>query len=407
MNKLTLITSFITMLFGVAIGYFLLNSDIVMQEEIKSPEKEIAYWVAPMDPNYRRDKPGKSPMGMDLVPVYTGDDTAQNDVGFKVSSNVLANLGVKTEAAEISPFAVIVEATGRVQYDETKTERVQVRSEGWVEELLMRAVGDKIKKGDLLFTLYSPAIASALAEYGQALSSGSKRLQSLTLGKLQALGIQERTINEVRKSGKWSAPIGFYAPLSGVVTKLGVRQGSLSAKNTIAFEITDPSTMWLIAEVFESQAKEVAVGQVATIIAEGAEIEAVVDYIYPELDAKLQTARVRINVANENATIRAGQYFEVNILPQAFDQLTVPTSAVIRLGSGDRVILAHGGGKFEAAEVVIGASSGGRTVIRRGLSAGEEVVISGQFMLDSESSFTGAALRMADREKSHAMEDMQ
>lgn len=407
MNKLTIITSFITMLLGVAIGYFLLNSESGTNESAKEAVKEIAYWVAPMDPDYRRDKPGKSPMGMDLIPVYAGDDAGGNDIGFKVSPNVLSSLGVKTAEATVTPFAVTVRSTGRMQYDETKTERVQVRSEGWVEKLLVRAVGDKVAKGDLLFTLYSPNIASALAEYGQALSSGSKRLQALTLGKLQALGLQERTINAVQESGKWTAPIGYYAPISGVVTKLGIREGSLSAKNTVAFEITDPSTMWLIADVFESQAKEVSVGQVATIIAEGLEVESKITYIYPELDAKLQTTRVRIDMPNDNADIRAGQYFEINIMPERLDRLTVPTSSIIRLGDSVRVIVAHGDGMFQAAQVIIGASSEGRTVIERGLSAGEEVVVSGQFMLDSESSFTGAALRMVGQETSRDMEDMQ
>lgn len=253
-NSLIISTS-IALLIGLAIGYFVFGEPEHMPMNVSTEvkQKEIAYWVAPMDPEYRRDKPGKSPMGMDLIPVYAVDDSV-SDAGFRVAAHTLANLGVKTVKVEMTAFAAPIEATGRIAYDETRTSHVHVRTEGWVEDLMVRAVGESVKEGDLLFTLYSPVIASALSEYGQALSSNSKRLQKLALSRLKALGLDSRTIIAAKKSANWSAPISFYAPQDGVVTKLGLREGSLSAKNTTAFEITDPSMLWLIADVFESQA---------------------------------------------------------------------------------------------------------------------------------------------------------
>lgn len=409
MKKQLIISTSLALAFGVFIGYFIFDAQSDGSPVVSKPTKEVAYWVAPMEPEYRRDKPGKSPMGMDLIPVYA--ESAQVlEAGFRVAAHTLANLGVKTVKAQITAFAAPVEATGRIKYDETRTSHVHVRTEGWVEDLIVRAEGETVTKGDLLFTLYSPDIASALSEYAQALSSGSKRLQVLAYSRLQALGLQERTIAAAKKSGDWSAPINFYAPQDGVVTKLGLREGSLSAKNTTAFEITDPSMLWLIADVYESQAGRVEIGQKVHIQGTNTGLNTLVSYIYPDLDPVTKTVRVRMNVPNADGLIRAGQYYQVSILPETVDILTVPSSAVIRLGSGNRVLVARGQGRFEPAEVIIGASAGGITVIKGGLTEGEDVVLSGQFMLDSESSFSGAALRMADKPndgKIEKMEDMK
>lgn len=409
MKKQLIMSTSLALVFGVFIGYFIFDTPNDGSPEASKPTKDVAYWVAPMDPNYRRDAPGQSPMGMDLIPVYAEGEQALK-TGFRVDAHTLASLGVKTVQAQLTSFSAPIEATGAITYDETRTSHVHVRTEGWVEDLIVRAEGETVKEGDLLFTLYSPDISSALNEYGQALSSGSKRLQALAYSRLQALGLEERTIRAAKKSGDWSAPINFYAPQDGVVTKLGLRKGSLSAKNTTAFEITDPSMLWLIAEVYESQAGPVKIGQKVRIQGSNIALNTIVSYIYPDLDPMTKTVRVRMSVPNADGRIRAGQYYQVSIIPETIDVLTVPSTAVIRLGSGNRVIVAHGQGRFEPAEVEIGASAQGVTVIKRGLTEGEAVVLSGQFMLDSESSFSGAALRMADAPsdaKAEIMEDMQ
>ncbi len=400
MNRAGYIFIFIGLIIGFGVGYIL--SDLTKEnDEDASFEKakKVAYWVAPMDPNFRRPNPGKSPMGMALIPVYEEEEASGHDVGFTISPNILANLGVKTEAASVTSFKVAIDATGRALYDESRISRIQLRTEGWVEELSVKAIGETVRKDDPLFTYYSPTIAAALTEYGQTLSGSSKHLQQLAYRKLIALGLSDKSISGARSSKAWTAPIVVRAPRSGVITTLGVRAGGLSAKNTLAFEITDPSEMWLIADVFQSQAADVAIGQQVTVSGSGRVYSAQIDYIYPELDADMQTVRLRIRLANKEGAIRAGQYFKVRIFGRAQDHITVPSSAVIRLGGGDHVIVAMGHGAFFAAQVITGKTSTGRTVILAGLEAGENVVVSGQFMLDSESSFTGAALRLLDKEE--------
>lgn len=393
-------SNLVALVAGLILGYFLFSTaqDETPMDAQSGHPNEIDYWVAPMDPNYRRDGPGKSPMGMDLVPVFKGESPESpdgNDIGFTVSPNVLSSLGVKTAPARFMDFASKIAATGRIMYDETRVTHVQMRTEGWVEELAVRAIGDKVEKGELLFRFYSPELENALAEYGQAIVSGSKRLQSLSRARLHALGLDKRTIEEARQSGDWSKPVSIHAPASGVVTKMGIREGSFSAKNTIAFEITDLANVWLIANVFESQSENVMIGQSVEISGFDYNAVGTIDYIYPELDPQLQTVRVRINLPNEGGRLKAGQFYQAILLSKPARLLTVPDNAVIRLGSGNRVIIAHGDGRFEAAEVQLGNSSDGDTVIRSGLREGERVVTSGQFMLDSESSFSGAALRMS------------
>lgn len=387
-------------------------------EDASVMEKKVAYWVAPMDASYRRDKPGKSPMGMDLTPVYEdkGETLGDEEPGFTISANVQANLGLKTAPVIREEFKPLIKATGRLTYDENKISRLQVRTEGWVEKLYVRTVGENVSKGDRLFALYSPAIATALGEYANARNGKSAAFKKLSKGRLMALGLSERTIAQSIKSGDWTQAIIFYASQDGVVTSLGVREGSIAAKNTIAFEITDPTNLWLIADVFESDAADLRPMAHAMIIGQTGDIyHGMIDHIYPDLDPVSRTVQVRLNMANPDGKLRPGQFFDVNINGDPEMSLIIPTSAVIRLGTGNHVMVAQDHDRFVAAEIELGKSSGDRIQVLRGLKEGERVVTSGQFLLDSESSFIGAKNRMLDQSQSqmdhesmgHDMGDMQ
>ncbi|GHF19360.1 hemolysin D [Kordiimonas sediminis] len=356
-------------------------------------EPEIDYWVAPMDPNYRRDKPGKSPMGMDLIPVYKGEGPDAADAGFTVSPNVVASLGVKTTPVVQQHFAPKLRVTGQVAYDERQVSQVQVREEGWVEKLYVRFAGDQVEKGAPLFSYYAPGIANAIADYMHIMKTGSEAFKSAARVRLRALGLSDRSLQAVLDAGDPHTPITVYAPQGGIVTALGVREGSRFAAATVAFEITDTETMWIVADVFAGQGAELSVGDTVTL-ASGE--TATIDYIYSDVEKTLQTTRVRVTAQNSDGHLKAGAFTTLEFTPAGQHALVVPDTAIIRLGDSDRVIISHGDGKFEAAEVTTGASDGTNTAIASGLAEGEEVVISGQFMLDSESSFTGAALRMAE-----------
>ncbi|MCK5425998.1 MAG: efflux RND transporter periplasmic adaptor subunit [Emcibacter sp.] len=410
MNKQIISITVIALIVGLGLGSFLFDKP----KEIPAPEKKVAYWVAPMDASYRQDKPGKSPMGMDLIPVYEENNrmSGMDDPGFKISTNVQANLGIKTALVAKQTFTPLVEATGRLAYDENKISRLQVRTEGWIEKLYVKTVGENIKKGDRLFALYSPVIATALGEYADARRGKSKVFKKLSKGRLMALGLTERTIQKALKSGNLSQAIIFYAPQDGVVTSLGVREGSIAVKNTIAFEITDPTNLWLIADVFETDSHDLNQGAHAQIIGQSGDIyHGMIDHIYPDLDPASRTVQVRINLPNPEGKLKPGQFFMVNIHGDSELSLIIPVSAVIRLGTGNHVMVSHEFGRFEAVEVELGKSSGEQVQVMRGLKEGERVVISGQFLLDSESSFTGAKLRILDQKINdqhmhHNMEDM-
>ncbi|MCF8474075.1 MAG: efflux RND transporter periplasmic adaptor subunit [Emcibacter sp.] len=397
MNKNTTIIAFIALILGVFLGFILFNNP---QRSVQKPEdeKKIAYWVAPMDSNYRRDTPGKSPMGMDLIPVYEDNNSEiRHDVGFTIPSHIQANLGLKVAPVTEEIFIPLIEATGRLAYDETRIFRLQVRAEGWVEKLFIQAIGENVKRGDKLFALYSPDIATALGEYKETLRGSSKIRQKASKNRLISLGLSEQSINEALTDGDFTHAIIFYAPEDGVVTNLGVREGSNLVKNTIAFEITDPSNLWLIADVFETDAFGLNQNASAEIIGQDGLIQmAKIDHIYPELDHLSRTIKVRFNISNPAQKLRPGQFFTVNIKENPAHSLTIPENAVIRLGSGNHVIIAHDKNRFEAAEIKLGKSAKGRIQVLKGLSIGEKIVTSGQFMLDSESSFTGEKLRLLE-----------
>lgn len=394
MTRKTLLGTTAALATGLALGYFLFNTGGQSTTTLaKKGEKEIAYWVAPMDPNYRREGPGKSPMGMDLIPVYVGEEPGKGDVGFQIAPNILHNLGVKTATVTMTDFAPTIKTSGKIAYNESTISHIQVRAEGWVEKLVKRTVGDKVEKGDHLFSFYAPEIANAISDYHQA-APLSRQLKKAAYQRIQSYGLTDRSIRQVLKSKNPHAPIPVYADRSGIISRLGIRDGGRIGKNTVAYEITDISNLWVIADVYISDAAPLAAGQQAVI---NDKDYAAIDYIYPNADQMLQTVQVRMVMDNPDNRYKAGQYTSVKIKVASKQQLTVPDTAIIRLGDMNRVILDHGDGRFEAAEVKTGPSSEGMTVIIEGLTEGENIVISGQFMLDSESSFSGAAVRMAEQ----------
>jgi len=359
-------------------------------------EREILYWVAPMDPNYRRDKPGKSPMGMDLVPVYA--DEAGDSDAVKISPWVVNNLGVRTEQARLRPLWRRIEATGYVAFDETHISHINTRVAGWIVQLAADAEGERISKGDLLFELYSPELVNAQKEYLQAFQRRDGRLLAGGVEKLRALGMIPAEIEELGRRGTASENIRIFAPQDGIVTTLGVREGMYIQPNTTIMSLADLSTVWLQAEVFESQADWVAPGQAAEARLEympGAEFTGQVDYVYPVLDPVTRTLRVRLRFDNPDERLKPNMYARVSIYgrlkPSA---LSIPREALIPAPGRDRVVVAVGDGAFHVHEVLTGLESGEYVEILAGIEEGDEVVTSAQFLIDSEASLAGSIERL-------------
>ncbi len=380
-------------------------------------EKELLYWMAPMDPNYRRDKPGKSPMGMDLIPVYSdGDDGDSDEAGpvVKISAAVENNLGVRTANVERGKLWRKIDTVAYVNFDESKVSHIHLRVDGWVEKLAVNIEGERVKKNQRLFDLYSPKLVNAMEEYVQAMRLTNRRLQIASGEKLISLGVSSRQIKQLKKTRKVPQTISIYAPQNGIVSMLMIRDGMYVKPSTRVMTLADLSSVWLLAEVFESQSAWVEEGQAADVelsYIPGRTWKGKVDYVYPSLDAKNRTLRVRLRFDNPGETLKPNMYANVSIYGGAKENvLSVPREALIRSGGNERLIIAKGKGRFAQRVVVAGMESGDFVEIKSGVSEGEKVVTSAQFLIDSEASMKASLSRMTDPEpdsaESNDMSDM-
>jgi Cu(I)/Ag(I) efflux system membrane fusion protein len=367
-------------------------SSMVMADETKN----ILYWVAPMDPNYRRDKPGKSPMGMDLIPVYADENSDIKKIS--ISPNVIQSLGVRTRTAERTTLWRGIDTVGYVDYDESKISHIHLRTEGWIEKLAVKSEGGRVKKGEFLFDVYSPKLVNAQEELLNALASGNKGLISASKERLSALGVSDLQINQLVKDKKVKQRISIYSPQDGVVSDLPVREGMFVSPSMKVMTLGDISSIWILAEVFERQAAWVELGQAAEVTLSylpGQTWQGKVEYIYPDLDPKTRTLKVRLRFDNPGENLKPNMYANVKIYGGPKNNIVViPLEGLIRTGRNQRVIIDLGEGKFAAREVLAGIESGDYVEIIKGVEAGDKIVVSSQFLIDSEASMRGSIMRM-------------
>lgn len=402
---------FLGILIGLAVsiaGYSLTEQNSANNEQAaKALEKQPLYWVAPMDDNYRKDAPGQSPMGMDLVPVYA-DSSEGADEGpgtIRISPDVINNLGVRTANVQYKNLQNQIDTVGYVTYDEDKLVHIHPRVDGWVEKLYVTTVGSVVNKNQPLYDIYSPELVNAQEELLLALERQNKRLISAAENRLVALNLPRKTIIQLKKSRQVQQNITFYAPQNGVVENLKIRTGFFVKPGATLMSIGDLSQVWVEAEVFERQAAQVQVGTNVTMRLDylpGKTFDGKIDFIYPTLDAKTRTVKVRIRVNNQSGEFKPNMFAQVTIHTSNKERaLLIPKEALIRTGSQDRVVLALGGGSFKSIAVTVGHFDSNSVEILSGLTEGEEVVSSAQFLLDSESSKSSDFIRM-----SHASQNM-
>ena len=397
MKTITLISlaSAVAFSAGMMAQYALAPHSDAMAAENK--EKKPLYWVAPMDPNYRRDQPGKSPMGMDLVPVYEEKGAADTTPGtVTISSAVQNNLGVRTETASLKTLEPQISTVGRIGYNEDSLLQINSRVQGWVENLQVSSVGDDVRKGDKLFDLYSPALVNAQEELLSALRSGNTGLIRASRERLAALDVPEQTISRIVSNRRIERTLSVYAPRDGYVSKLTIREGGYINPSSLLVELASMASVWVVADVFERQSPLVRAGQAATMTVDylpGKTWQGTLDYVYPELDAQTRSLRVRLRFDNPDDALKPNMYSRVSIVTDAFEALTIPREALILTGDQERVVKALGNGQFRSVRVDSGRVVGGQVEILRGLHQGEQVVTSAQFLLDSESSVTADLTR--------------
>ncbi|MBE4583629.1 efflux transporter periplasmic adaptor subunit [Vibrio navarrensis] len=387
----------VALLIGGALGftanqYFNGHDMSAMAATDNKASHEPLYWVAPMDPNYKRDKPGKSPMGMDLIPVYADDLAAANDKPgtVKIDPSVENNLGVKTAAVELAKLSPRIETVGYIAFDESQLWQTNVRVSGWVEKLYINAVGEQVKKGEVLFTLYSPELVKAQEELLNAKRTGRDGLVKGATERLLSLGVDREQINQVIRRGKASQTIEIKALANGVIASLNIREGGYLSPAQAVISAGPLHEVWVDAEVFERQAHWLTNGSQASMTLDalpGKAWQGEVDYVYPILDPKTRTLRMRLKFANPNGELKPNMFANITLQPVSDSEvLTVPKSSVIRSGGMTRVVLAEGEGKYRSARIETGREADDKVEVLQGLNQGDRIVTSAHFMLDSESS---------------------
>ena len=388
---------------------------------------EPIYWKAPMDPSYVRDAPGKSPMGMDLLPVCEEEGDELPEGAVRINPGMIQNMGVRIAPVERRDLTRVVRAVGRVAFDERLVEHVHIKVQGWIEKLYVKYEGEMVKRGQPLLELYSPELVSTqeelliAARYRDAtgdspfsdVKRGGDDLFEATRRRLQLWDIPQKDIDQLLDRGIVRKTLTLYAPASGVVTHLMVRKGMEVGANDNLYTISDLSRVWVYADVYEYELAWIAEGQRGVVelsYLPGVALEGVVTYIYPYLDPKTRTARVRLELDNPGGVLKPDMFANVSIEAETRKSvLAVPEEAVIRSGRRNLIVVALGEGRFQPRDVTIGLDTGdGWLEVRDGLRESERVVTSGQFLIDSESKLQEAVQKILasdvdSTDKGHAM----
>lgn len=373
------------------------------QEDSK---REIAYWRAPMNPMEIYDNPGKSAMGMDLVPVY--EDELVSGVVVSIDPVTQQNMGLRTAEVKLGPLIRTIRTYGHVTYDETGIVKISPKISGWLEEIYADFTGKRVDKGAPLFELYSPELISAQEEYLSAYQNKNrlgnkhgKKLVATARRRLEYYQMPEKVIRNIEKTGRIPRTLTVKSPINGVVMNKQVEKGSYFKAGTPIYRLADLSRVWVEVHVYEYELPWVSEGQTAVMTLPyqpGKTYEGKVSFIYPYLQAKTRDVVVRLEFDNPNLVIKPDMYVQVKIINEGSGEgIIIPSEAVIRSGERNVVFVTRGNHKFSPRDVSLGAFLDNRQVqVLTGLAPGETIVTSGQFMLDSESKLKEAVQKMME-----------
>jgi RND family efflux transporter MFP subunit len=384
----------------------------------KPKEKKIKYWVAPMDPNYISDKPGKSPMGMDLVPVY--EEAEPEATGIRVDPDFIQNFAVRTAPVEKGSIPVLIRTVGTLDYNQKNIVSVNTKFAGWIEKANVNYIGEHVKRGDVLFEIYSPELVTTQQEYLAALdyvrklsSNGDKgavaRAKSLldaTRERLRYWDITDSQIEELKNRKTPMRALEILSPVSGIVIeKMGDSlEGMKLTPGMNVFKIADLSNIWAGIDVFEQQIQYLKLGQKADITLDafpGRHWTGNIIYLDPAVNQKTRTLTAYVEIVNPGRELRPEMYANVEIrVPVVSNAVKIPSEAILHTGERDVVVVEKGDGLFEPREVTLGAEGEGYSQVTKGLREGETVVTSSQFLIDSESNLKEAISKMLAARKS-------
>jgi Cu(I)/Ag(I) efflux system membrane fusion protein len=403
LNVKLLVAAVAVLIVGALGGYWIAQRQSAATAQATQSERKVLYWHDPMVPNTRFDKPGKSPfMDMDLVPVYANEE---GGAAVTVSPVVSQNLGIRLGTVEKMVLQPKLPAVGSVAFDESRLEVVQARVEGYVTRLRVKASLERVRRGQPLADIVAPAWLEAQEEYLALLEAQSGRGQAIrdaARQRLTVLGVPDRTIRELESQRKTNDSATLAAPIDGVLTELAVREGSAFMPGAALFRINGLETVWVNAQVPEAQVSMIPIGSSATVHATAwpdATFKGRVAALLPDVDPQTRTLPVRIVIQNSDFRLAPGMFVSLEFEGKAGQaQLVVPTEAVIVTGERNVVIVARDGGGFDVAEVTLGIETEGKTAILSGLEEGQPIVVSGQFLIDSEASLKSALSRLSTAE---------
>jgi len=391
------------------------NDEIAAGKPVPGPDRKILYWVDPMHPSYKSDKPGKAPdCGMDLVPVYEDGGKITSNLpenAFQVSPDKQQLIGVTYGVAAAQSVSRTLRTVGRLAYDETKINHVHTKTEGWIEDVYVDFTGKFIEKGQPLLTVYSPDLLQTQQEYLLALKGrsdlgvspfkeaavGAQSLYESAKRRLQLWDVSEAEISELERTGKPAKAITVYAPATGFVLTRNAFTKQRVMPDTDLYSIADLSTIWVLADIYEYEASDISIGQTAAVTLPylpGRMFQGKITYIYPQVDSSTRTLKARIEVENPRFELKPEMYANVEVKIDYGKHIVVPQEAVMDSGSEQTVFVGLDDGYFEPRKVQLGAKVDNKFIVLAGVKPGERIVTSGNFLIDSESKLKSAAAGM-------------
>ena len=453
-NKSILLVSSLTLVLGIGAGYLMFGNDKAskvsveeapqplfyrnpMNPDVTSPVpakdsmgmdyipvyadkkqssevNEILFYRNPMNPSVTSPVPAKDSMGMDYVPVYADNEASKVAGTVKIDPVVVQNIGVRTAIARRASINRTIRAVGRVDFNEERMSRLHPKVEGWIEEIRVDKTGQAVAKDDILLSLYSPKLVSTQQEYLLALNSlatltnspfdeirrGAEQLVKSSRERLQFLDVPKHQIKELERTRVIQKNLHIHSPVNGTVIRIGSRQGQFVTPKTELYLIVDLNQVWVYADVYEYELPWVKVGdevEMTLASAPGKIFKGTLSYVYPYAESKTRTTKVRMVFDNSELLLRPDMFADVRIKADAqSDAIVIPAEAVIRSGDRTQVFIVRGPGKFEPRIVTLGLESDGLVSVLVGVKAGDEVVTSAQFLVDSESKLREATAKMME-----------
>ncbi len=389
----------------------------VYAEQKKPKKRKIVFYRSPMNPEVTSPVPAKDNMGMDYIPVYAkGDSSSDKDPAgtVKIDPAMVQDIGVRTAIAKRSSLSHDIHAVARVVYDEERLSRPHPKTSGWIDKLFIDKTGEVVKKDTTLLSLYSPQLVSSQQEYLLALSNrkhlenspfkdirdGARELVRSSRERLALLDVPERQIRELEKTHKIKKNLDINSPFDGIVMKIGIREGQYVTPATQLYMLADLRKIWVYVDVYENELPWVRLGDTAKMTVRahpGKVFTGKVTYIYPYLDSKTRTNRIRLEFDNKDLELKPEMFADVTLMTsRQVNAIVVPSQAILRTGVSNHVFVVRAPGKFEPRNVVLGVSSDGLTQILSGVKAGEKVVTSSEFLIDSESNLREAMAKMME-----------